>query len=214
MAGQLLTLDDLHQDSFNQDVGVFMDHGKLFKANREGRLFVARSDVAGIALIVSAATGGHPTLWNKASSKYDLNVVKLELGYVSGNNAPTSLQWAYTKNASDGPGVLFPIKTATLVAVESGVPGENADDPDVNWSPTTNTFLAAPTYYKTAGVSLFTGVAATAVAPFQLSANYDGEIVLRPGVALSLCAVAATTTALFQIAITYEKVLRRNPISL
>ena len=66
-------------------------------------------------------------------------------------------------------------------------------------------FAAAPVFLRPTGLSLFTGVAATAVAPFTLRADYDGDLVIAPGTAISLCSQAATTTALFQVAVTWEE---------
>jgi hypothetical protein len=54
-----------------------------------------------------------------------------------------------------------------------------------------------------AGVSLFTCLAATAVAPIILEKWYDGGFIVGPGVAISLCTQAATTTALMGVNITY-----------
>ena len=55
-------------------------HGEMFNANRAGNLYLARSATAGIALIVAATTGNHPTLWNPASSRKILNIRRLLLG--------------------------------------------------------------------------------------------------------------------------------------
>lgn len=160
---------------------------------------------AGIAIIVPGTTGGHPTLWNPADSDILVKVSLLELSYVSGNNAPTAIEWAYTLNAGSTHGTGAPIATATLVA-PVGILGQGANN-KAKWSPTTNTFTAAPVFLRPTGLALFTGVAATAVAPFLLRAHYDlDELVLGPGSAVSLCSQAATTTALFQVAVTWEEV--------
>ena len=155
-------------------------------------------------MIAPATGGGHPTLWNPADSGRNLSVVKLELWYVSGNNAPGALEWAHVLNTGSQVATGSPIATATLVAPVGVVGG--ATDNKGKWSPTTNTFTAAPAYLRPTGLSLFTGVAATAVAPFLLRADYDGDIVLAPGTAISLCNQTTTTTALFQVALTWEEI--------
>jgi hypothetical protein len=53
---------------------------------------------------------------------------------------------------------------------------------------------------------LFTGVAATATAPFVLRAEYAGDFVLSPGNAASLCYQTTTTTALFQVTVSWEEI--------
>ena len=70
-----------------------------------------------------------------------------------------------------------------------------------------NTFTAAPVFLRPAGISLFTGVAATAVAPFVLRTDYDNdEFVIGPNTAICLCFQTTTTTALFQVAVTWEEI--------
>lgn len=167
--------------------------------------FTGVSASAGIALIVPATTGGHPTLWNPEGSGVNVHVRALDLSYVSGNNAPTAIEWAAVTNAGSSIGTGAPIVTATLVA-PTGVLGEGADN-EARWSPTTNTFGAAPSFLRPTGISLFTGVAATAVAPFVSQVKYDqGDFVIAPGNAVCLCTQAATTTALFQVAVSWEEV--------
>lgn len=168
-------------------------------------IYTGVSASSGIALIVPATTGGHPTLWNPSDSDRILHVLKLELSYVSGNNAPGAIEWAYVANAGSTHATGAPIATATLVA-PTGVLGYGSNN-KAKWSPTTNTFTAAPTFLRPTGLSLFTGVAATAVAPFMLRASYDlEEFQVGPGTAICLCTQAATSTALFQVAVTWQEI--------
>ena len=167
--------------------------------------FTGTSASGGIALILPATTGGHPTLWNPSDSDVLVHVRLLELSYVSGNNAPTAVEWASVVNTGASVATGAPIATATLVA-PVGVLGYGADN-RAKWSPTTNTFTAAPVFLRPSGLSLFTGVASTAVAPFPLRAAYEqNDFVLAPGTAVSLCTQASTTTALFQVGVTWEEI--------
>lgn len=166
--------------------------------------FICSSAAAGIAIIAPATGGGHPTLINPQSSTVRLDVKKLTLTYVSGNNAPGGVEWAYTLNVGTGIGPTgAPILTATRGAlVQNATIGAPTNPRFLYWSPTVNTFTAAPVIVAGTGLSLFTGVAATAVAPFPLVANYEeGELSVYPGAAISLCTNVATTTALFQVAL-------------
>lgn len=180
-------------------------HGGRYAAVKRGRLFVARSAQAGIALIVSATTGGHPTLWNPSDSGRVLSIHSLDLTWLSGNNAPTGLEWDITENAGSAPATGGVILTATKVAVVNAMAGGPVDS-KAYWSPTTNTFTAAPGFYRGVGISLFTGIGTTAVAPFQLKVEYGGDLCIMPGTALSLCSRAATTTAVFQVGIVFEEI--------
>jgi hypothetical protein len=178
-------------------------HGHFLESNLRARVYTGSNASTGLALIAPATGGGHPTLWNPSDSGRVLSIVRLRLGYVSGNNAPTCLEWAVTLNTGSAIATAAPILTGTRVA-PVGVIGGVLDNKGV-WLPTTNTFTAAPTFLRSAGISLFTGVAATATTPFSMEASYDGDFVLAPGVAISLCTQAATTTAVFQISVTWEE---------
>ena len=180
-------------------------HGKMYEVARKGRLFIATSATGGIALIVSATTGGHPTLWNPLGSGRILSVRKLVLAYVSGANAPGSLAWNVTERAGANAATGATIPTATRVAVLSALAGGPVDSKAI-WSPTTNTFTAAPVFYRPTNLSLFTGVAATAVAPFTLHEDYDGDLLIEEDTALSLVAQQTTTTALFRVMVLVEEI--------
>lgn len=180
-------------------------HGQYYEQASRARAYYGSSASTGIAIIVPATTGGHPTLWNPSDSGRNVSIIRLELGYVSGNNAPTTIEWALTANTGNTIGTGAPIATGTRVAPVPCLIG-GAQDAKAVWLPTTNTFTAAPVFTRSTGVSLFTGVAATAVAPFVLRADYDGDLAMAPGQALSLCTQAATTTALFQVTVTWEEI--------
>ena len=179
-------------------------HGKYYEQASRGRLYTGVSASGGIALIVPGTGGGHPTLWNPSDSGRTVSVVRLELSWVSGNNAPGAIEWAYTLNTGANAATAAPIATATIVS-PVGVLG-GAVDNKARWSPTTNTFTAAPTFLRPTGLSLFTGIGATAVAPFLLRADYDGDFLIAPSTAISLCFQTTTTTALFQVAVTWEEI--------
>lgn len=181
-------------------------HGKYHYANKRNRLYVPVSLTGGIALIVAATTGGHPTLWNPSGSRVLLSIRRLLLGYVSGNNAPGSLAWNVVKDAGAQIGPTgAPILTATLVAAANArAGGPDAPTSKLLWSPAVNTFTAAPVYYRPVSLSLFTGVAATAVAPFPLGEEYDDDLEIEEGTALCLVSQQATTTSLFRVTLVVE----------
>lgn len=180
-------------------------HGKHYYAAKRGRLFVATTLTAGIALIVAATTGNHPTLWNPAGSGRNISIKRLTLAYVSGNNAPGSLAWNITTNAGSAPATGSAIATFTDVDAKSAL-GGGAVDSVARWAPAVCTFAAAPALFYTSSLSLFTGLAATAVAPFKMEEDYDGMLNIAPGNALSLVSVQSTTTALFRASVIYEEI--------
>lgn len=202
--GSGLTGQDADRTSNDGGKVVTQLHGKYYEQNARGRVYTGVSASGGIALLVPATGGGHPTLWNPSDSGRNLSIIRLELSWVSGNNAPGAVEWAYTLATGAAAGTGLPIATATVVT-PTGVLGGLVDNKG-KWSPTTNTFTAAPIFLRPAGISLFTGIGTTAVAPFVLRADYDGDFVIAPGNAVSLCFQTTTTTALFQVAVTWEEV--------
>jgi len=184
-------------------LGVTRAHGSYYEQARRRRVYTGSSASTGIALIAPAAGGGHPTLWNPSDSGRYVSLIRLELGYVSGNNAPTCLEWAVT--TFTGAAIATGAPILTFVAVNpTGMVGAGIDN-RARWSPTTNTFTAAPVFYRSTGLSLFTGISSTAVAPWRYAATYRGDLVLAPGSAISLCTKGTTTTALFQVSVTWEE---------
>ena len=175
-------------------------HGKYAEAASRGQVFHAVVGTAGIALIVSATTGGHPTLWNPSGNVVNGEILSLELGWISGATAPTAIYWMLTANAGSQIGTAAPIVTFTQVAVVNALTN-GAADAQLRFAPATNTFAAAPAFWKGTGIGLGTG--APTVVPSNITFDYDGKIILAPGNALSLCSQAATTTALYAVDITY-----------
>jgi len=177
------------------------------EALSRGRLFFGTMPVAGAALITTATTGGHPTLWNPAGSGVDLAIVSLELTQVDGTNAVGGLGWYKTAGAGSAAAVGSPIVTFTNVAPSPALVG----GPGVSkalWSPTTNTFTAAPVFHAPIPLSLWPVTVATAISGAIYRIPYDGEFGAAPGNALSICSIAATTTSKFIVKITWEERLR------
>lgn len=210
-AGPVTTPDGLSNNASvrvgRDSAAVVQDaHGKYVEQSTRGRAFFGVGASAGIALIVPATTGGHPTLWNPYGSGVYVSIFKLELSYVSGNNAPTSIEWAITRNTGNTVGTGLPIATATLVTPDGCAIGGTAGAAAAKWSPTTNTFTAAPVYVRPTGLALNTAVAASTIVAPPLIVLYDGDLILAPGTAISLCTQAATTTALFQPCVAWEEI--------
>src|SRR3990167_3316600 len=92
--GNGLTGQDADRTSIDGGKVVTGLHGTYYEQTARGRLYTGVSASGGIALIVPATTGGHPTLWNPADSGRNLSLIRLALSWVSGNNAPGAVEWA------------------------------------------------------------------------------------------------------------------------
>jgi len=177
-------------------------HGKYLQQAINGRVYTGVGASTGIALIAPAAGGGHPTLWNPSDSDVYLSIIRLEMGHRTGTHKPGGIEWASTLNTGASVATGAPILTFTVVApiaLAGGLQNKG------QWSPTVNTFTAAPVFLRPAGIGCLTLAAATDAAPYTMRVQYDGDFVLAPGTAVSLCFQAATTTAVFQVAVTWEE---------
>lgn len=154
--------------------------------------------IASQALLLSATTGGHPTVINPLGSGVNFVPLGLSVSWTSGTTVIGSVLIAATKKvAAIATGAGSPILTATQVAPENALIGCGAVGKTL-WSPTTNTFTAAPTVIMAAGINL---APADPVSGFQAFVKFDGCPVFAPGSAMSITYSVTTTTALLHTTI-------------
>jgi hypothetical protein len=181
----------LRQSQFGEVV-THEASGQFFEQAINGRLFVYT--INSQALLLTNTTGGFPTVINQAGSGVYFVPISLQLGYISGTTVPASVVIGTTLNAAVGTGATIP--TATIVAQKPSIRGGKSGAGICQWSPTTNTFTAAPTIDYTTSIEL--GVAA-ALAGNNYRHLFNGELAYYPGTAMSICYSVTTSTALYQI---------------
>ncbi len=183
---------------------VSESHGKYYEGLSRGLIYKATTLTAGIALILAATTGNHPTLWNpNAAGSFNAEFLQLNASRVSGTDAPGAWYWCSTIPAGSALGV--PVLTFTNVPpLNALVGGTPASDAVMKWAPAINTYTAAPIFFSPAGVTMFTGTVAAVIAEIQLSILYDGDLGVAPLSALSLCTQVATSTALYAVELSYQ----------
>ena len=161
-----------------------------YEAVKADRVFIYT--ILSQALIISATTGGHPTILNPSGSGRNFVPLALRVAWISTAYTAGALAWAITRNAGAGAATAAPVATATIVAqVNARVGIGTSNTSKMLWSPTTNTFTAAPTVFAATGIGHV--VTATDTADY---ATYNGEIVIEPGNALSLVYTVTTMTSL------------------
>lgn len=187
--------DDAKINLRSDNYGALVTHemsGKHFEQNLRGRLFVYH--VASQALVLPATTGGMPTIWNN-STNYLFVPVALRISFVSGTTVIGSVVLAETLTAGFALGTAAPIVTATKVDGTSAFRGAG-NKTNMYFSPTTNTFTAAPAILAAGGLNL--GAAApTGTGTYET--KFDGSLIYGPGTALSIGYSVTTSTALFHI---------------
>ena len=163
---------------------------KYMQALRDDRIFVYT--MLSQALILSATTGGHPTVINPIGSGRLFVPLALRIAWISTAYTAGAVAWALTRNSGTGAATAAPILTATLVAQISAKMGVNTGNTSkMLWSPTTNTFTVAPVVVAAAGISHPLTNVDTAD-----YATYDGEFAIEPGNALSVVYTVTTMTSL------------------
>ena len=173
--------------------------GQQFTDTLQGRsqIFTVTTPAA---LLISATTGNCPTIWNPSTSGKILVITKLMLGFVSGTTTIGSVLWAKTTAqagtaviATNGPIITFTSAPSSIF--NGSVGGPNAKTSAMLWAPAVSTFVAAPTVFAPTGINL--GAASPTNGGNIFSQNYDGNLILWPGFALSLVYSVTTSTSLF-----------------
>lgn len=164
---------------------VVQKHGKHYNAAFNGRLFHASTAATGVAPGTSLSTTAAFALHNPWGSGVNLAVTKVSMGYVSGTLGAGTVFAA----ANQTPVQTTPSGTA-IVPVPAGL----LAGPVPAGKPMTTVTVVAPTILRPLW-SLQASLATTAVAPWLLSEDIDGEIIVQPGTTFVMHAVAAAGTS-------------------
>jgi hypothetical protein len=176
--------------NFGQQM-VQQTNGKYAEMARRGQLFLYSTPAAGQAFITTATTGGFPTIWNPSNSGKVGYILSVAVTWLSGTTTAGALLAAITPNTGPNIGTGLPIVTFTKVVQLGNNPGYASA---MYWSPTTNTFTAAPTVIATTGINLGANPGA-----IILQQDYDGQLAIYPGNAISLVYSVTTSTALYMV---------------
>jgi hypothetical protein len=174
-------------------------HGKYYEAASRGVLFSACQQGTGTAPGTALGTTAFLALYNPAGSQKRLVVGKVAIAYVSGTL---------------GIGILYHCidKTTTQVAPSGGtaltvVCTSLGNNPPASGVPRVNATVAATLVAYRPFCTLPPFLASTAVQPFAVVEDMDGELVVEPGCSYQLQAIAAAgTSPLLLPGITWEEV--------
>lgn len=173
-------------------------HGRYYEAAMAGRLFIAYTVIAGVALPVAAATlNSKFTLHNPASSTRVIEAVSFTMGIDSATTVVNGIGMAIQRNLSTTSGV--PTTTTALVSSPLGPTGTALG---VAYSQATLTNVAIP------GVTVATAVPIPFYPMFSMGAvtaptidpcnhDFNGRVVLGPDSLGAFCTTVAAATAAF-----------------
>ncbi len=174
----------------------FTPYGRYADQMIKGNLFVY--PVPAQALLLSATTGLHPTVWNPQGSGMLFIPVRLVMSFVSGTTVIGSVLIAETLNTGSGISATAPIKTFTDVAAIPARMGAG-EVSTMRFAPTTCTFVAAPSVISATSINL--GAADPTSSGHEHTHEFMGTLAFEPGTAMSVCYSVTTTTALYIISI-------------
>ncbi len=175
-------------------MALYDQYGQFTQATLQNQLFVYKCPAQ--ALLLSATTGGHPTLWNPGGSAKLFIPVRIVLGFVSGTTVIGSVLIAETLTAGNTISTTAPIVTFTQVAAVGSRRGAGGVS-TMFWGPTTNTFTAAPTVLSATGLNL--GAADPTNSGHEHIHHFNGTLAFEPGTAMSIVYSVTTSTALFHV---------------
>jgi hypothetical protein len=179
-------------------------HSEYTEQTYRENVFLCSQDVTGLIFKIDEEAGGGIALWNPSSSRKVINVIKLELTWISGTLVPGGLGWYYYTGCGDA---LNAAKNVTFTHVDPvclriGSPRKSV----VKWSPAVATFFAHGTFLMGAGVSVDTHAAASTIGYMPLEKYYNGTLQIEPGVTIKLCSLVAMATGVFSAALTIEEI--------
>jgi hypothetical protein len=154
--------------------------GKYAEANSRGMLFHACTAIAGVTLPIITSTTQTYALWNPPGSGRVVELVAIELGYLSAAEVPGNLcisVLGFTGPLTATGGV--PISAATGNTPISGQYGGSGPTPKSQWLSAIT--CSALTLTRTLGLSYETALAASTNAPFYQAYLFDGKDLLFPG---------------------------------
>ena len=172
-------------------------HGAHFEAAKRGKVFIASTVVAGLAVPISTTTAPTVALWNPSSSGKLVIPISYAAAYVSGTTVAGAIGLSYAVGAGDGvsTGAIFSaFAKSTPLAARVGDVAANKAFVSVAG---TNTLTAAGTWFYTM-FQEFAAVAATAIAATPTVHVFDGTLMVPPGAAIWATGSAASGALLAQ----------------
>ncbi len=163
-----------------------------------GRCFAANTAVTGVAPGTTISTTAGFALHNPFASGVVLSVLRATLDYVSGTLGAGTIFWTAAVNPAAA------VVTGTAITSVNCLIGAGYS---AQGKPLTTATLAVAGTLLRAFCSLGASLASTAVQPWQVIDNVDGEFVVNPGCTICLHAAAAGgSTPLVAYGIMWEEI--------
>lgn len=162
-------------------------HGKYFTAAYRGRLFYASTLTAGTIIpAIASSLVSTFTLWNPLGSGTVVELIGYEAAMEGATTVVSDVSLWYQTSVGQTNTALSSLTALTVRTTNIGGPGVSAIS-----AYSAATFAAA----LTKGPVLFGPGAVTSASMTQVNVEFDGRIILQPGVAITTAGNAAQTSA-------------------
>lgn len=157
-----------------------------------GQCFIGSTAAAGAVLPIYTNTSQTFGLWNPTGSNVNVVLNKLTLGAATVTTTVlATLGIAYTANAGSQIGTGAPVVSLTQVSPVNAIVG-GGDSSKVRFAPAAITTVAAPAWLYGLGIFSPDGDMATSLSNVIISYDFNGSLIVPPGVAIYLAGTAAS----------------------
>lgn len=171
-----------------------------------GSVFIGSTAAAGVAAPASNATAITYAIWNPLGSGKNIVPLFTNVGWVSTTAAPSNLGLSFQTGMGSQVATGAAVTAATLVAAQSAFLGAGYAS-IARFAPATLTLAAAATYLMTFGMSQLTTTGATTGASgWTFSYQYQGSVIVPPGVGIFVTSANTAVTSVQDIVTVWAEV--------
>jgi len=171
-----------------------------------GQCFIGSTAAAGVAVPAFNATGQFFGLWNPQGSGVNLILNKLMMAIVSGGTeALAGIGLSYLPNAGSQIATGSPISAFTAVSAVNALVGGGLSSRG-RFTLGTTTTVVAPTLLYTIGVTAPGGDSATGLYPVTIDHDFNGGLIVPPGVYIGLGGAPAAPGSTYEATLTWAEV--------
>lgn len=160
-----------------------LSNATYYSQTAAGAMFTGSTAVAGVLIPISTTTSPTFGLWNPQNSGKYAVLVRYTASFVSTTGAPGGILYSALTGAGSAPATGAPITVFNQVAPTNGLISLGLGSV-MKFTPAgTNTLTTAGTVYATSGNQQLTTTGATTSAPFySVFDDFNGRIIVPPGV--------------------------------
>lgn len=196
--GNLLTNQQSDGTQLDLPLGIFgsvmvnTQFGKYHELAARGSLYIGATALAGTIIPVNASNLVSTfTLWNPLGSGVNVALISYDAGLITATAVIGSLALVY--QASVGSAILAPTSQTALTPVNALVGSGRAPAARLL---SAGTLTGTPSVLATLGVSF--GTTTASAGPVTIHKEFDGTLIIPPGVLITTVSTAAQTAAMQQ----------------